>query len=110
MTVRVSDQQAAEFRSQVLPLQGTILVSGEGEEEDYKCWPLGLRIVPSGTLSQTCFGPQPLTLSSLFTVHDPKVIARVLRECFEQRNTLLALCAGSTIWTHPLVGLTEHQL
>ena len=40
-----------------LPLRGT-MVSGEEEEEDYKLWPLGLRIVPAGTGSQTYFGAQ----------------------------------------------------
>ena len=86
MTVRVSDQQAAEFRSEGLPLRGT-MISGEEEEEDYKFWPLGLRIV--NRFTNVFWGPAP-TMSSFVAVHDPKVIARVLRECFEHRNTLMA--------------------
>ncbi len=39
------------------------------------------------------WGPAP-TLSSFFTLHDPKVIARFLRECFEHRNTLVAAQSG----------------
>jgi len=48
------------------------------------------------------WGPTP-TLSSVFTlvdvtvVHDPKVIARFLRECFEHRNTLVAAQFGHTL-------------
>ena len=38
MTVQISDQQAAEFRLEGLPLRGT-MVSGEDEEEDYQLWP-----------------------------------------------------------------------
>ena len=38
-------------------------------------------------------GPAP-TLSSFFILHDSKVIARFLRECFEHRNTLMAAQTG----------------
>ena len=38
------------------------------------------------------FGATPL--SSFFTLHDPKVLARFLRKCFEHRNTLLAAQSG----------------
>ena len=37
--------------------------------------------------------PAP-TLSSFFTLHDPKVIARFLRECFEHINTPVAEQTG----------------
>ena len=53
-------------------------------------------IVPSGTDSQTYFGAQP-TLSFFCILHDPKVIARFLRECFEHRNTLMAAQSGHTL-------------
>jgi len=42
------------------------------------------------------WGPAP-TLSSFFTLHDPKVIARFLRECFEHRNTLVATQTGHSL-------------
>jgi len=42
------------------------------------------------------WGPAP-TLSSVFTLHDPKVIARFLRECFEHRNTLVATQTGHSL-------------
>ena len=42
------------------------------------------------------WGPAP-TLSSFFTLHDPKVIARFLRECFEHRNTLIATQTGHSL-------------
>ena len=96
MTVQISDQQAAEFRLKGLPLQGTMVSGEDEEEEDYKLWPLDLRIVQSGTVSQTHFGPCS-ALSSFCTVHDPKVIARVLRECFEERYPLMAAQSGPTI-------------
>ncbi len=67
MTVRISDQQAAEFRLEGLPLRGT-MVSGEDEEEDYQLWPLDLRIVQSGTLSQTHFGPCPYSVFLLYCI------------------------------------------
>ncbi len=67
MTVRISDQQAAEFRLEGLPLRGT-MVSGEDEEEDYQLWPLDLRIVQSGTVSQTHFGPCPYTVFLLYCI------------------------------------------
>ncbi len=41
------------------------------------------------------WGPAP-TLSSFFVSHDPKVIARFLRECFELRCTLLAAPSDQT--------------
>ncbi len=40
--------------------------------------------------------PAP-TLSFLFTLHDPKVTARFLKECFEHRNTLVAVQFGHTL-------------
>ena len=57
---------------------------------------IALHIVPSGTDSQTYFGAQPLHCL-LFTLHDPKVIARFLRECFGHRNTLVAAQFGHTL-------------
>jgi hypothetical protein len=42
------------------------------------------------------WGPAP-TLSSFITLHDPKVIARFWRECFEHRNTLVAAQSGHTL-------------
>ncbi len=42
------------------------------------------------------WGPAP-TLSSFFTLHDPKVKARFLRECFEHRNTLVATQTGHSL-------------
>ena len=42
------------------------------------------------------WGPAP-TLSSFFTLHDPKVIARFLGESFEHRNTLVAAQSGHTL-------------
>ncbi len=57
-------------------------------------------IVPSGTDSQTYFGAQRWlapTLSSFFTLHDPKVIARFSRECFEHTNTLMAAQTGHNL-------------
>ena len=95
MTVRISDQQEAEFRLEGLPLQGT-MVSGEDEEEDFQLWPLDLRIVNQEQFHKHILGPAP-TLSSFCTVYNPKVIARVLRECFEHRNTLMAAQAGPTV-------------
>ncbi len=50
--------------------------------------------VPSGKrFTNTFWGPAP-ALSPFFTLHDPKVIVRVLRECFEHRNTLVAAQSG----------------
>jgi hypothetical protein len=62
---------------------------------------IALHIVPPGTDSQTYFGPMGWpgpTLSSLFTLHDPKVIASFLRACFEHRNTLVAAQSGHTLY------------
>jgi len=42
-------------------------------------------------------GPTP-TLSSFFTLHDPLVIARFLKACFEHRSTLVAAQSGHTLW------------
>ena len=42
------------------------------------------------------WGPAP-TLSSFFTLHDPKVIARFLKGCFEHRNTLVAAQTGHNL-------------
>ena len=36
MTVQISDQQAAEFRLEGLPLRGTMVSGEDEEEEDYK--------------------------------------------------------------------------
>ena len=44
-------------------------------------------------LTNIFWGPAR-TLSPLFTLHGPKVIARFLRECFEHRNTLVAAQTG----------------
>ncbi len=41
--------------------------------------------------------PKAPTLSSFFTVHDRKVIARFLRECFEHKNTLVATQTGHSL-------------
>ena len=37
------------------------------------------------------------TLSSFFTLHDPKVMARFSRECFEHTNTLMAAQTGHNL-------------
>ncbi len=66
MTVQISDQQAAEFRLKGLPLRGTMVSGEDEEEEDYKLWPLDLRIVQSGTVSQTHFGPCLCTVFLLY--------------------------------------------
>ncbi len=61
---------------------------------------ISLYIVPSRTDSQTYFGAQPLhclLCLLLHDQHDPKVIARFLRECFEHRNTLVATQSGNTL-------------
>ena len=42
------------------------------------------------------WGPTP-ALSSFFIVHDPKVIARFVREYFEYRNTLVAAQSGHKV-------------
>jgi len=57
---------------------------------------IALHIMLSGTGSQTYFGVQPLHCLLFSILHDPKVIARFLRECFEHPG-------GSTVWTYPLV-------
>ncbi len=41
---------------------------------------IALHMVPSGINSQTDFGAQPLHCRLFFTLHDPKVIARFLRD------------------------------
>jgi len=42
------------------------------------------------------WGPAP-RLSPYFTLHDPKVIARFLKERFEHRNTLVAAQTGHNL-------------
>ena len=57
---------------------------------------IALHIVPSGTDLQNILGPSPYAV--FFSIlHDPKVIARFLRECFENRNTLVAAQPGRTL-------------
>ena len=48
-----------------------------------------LHVAQSGTGSTAFFGGPAPTLSSFFTLHDHRVIAKFLHECFALRSMLL---------------------
>ncbi len=66
--------------------------SGSAEDEHYFVFDCAIRI----KFTNMFWGPAP-ALSSFFTLHDPKVIARFLRGCFEHRNTLVATQTGHSL-------------
>ena len=69
--------------------------SGLAEDEQYFVFDCPAYCAIRNRFTNIFWGPSP-TLS-FFTLHDPKVIARFLRECFEHRNTLVAAQSGHTL-------------
>ena len=67
--------------------------SGSAEDEHHFVFDCPAYCAIRNKFTNIFWGPAP-TLSSFFTVHDPKVIARFLRECFEHGNTLVATQTG----------------
>lgn len=53
MTVQISDQQAAEFRLEGLPLRGTMVSGEDEEEEDYKLWRFDLHCAVRSSFTNT---------------------------------------------------------
>ncbi len=70
--------------------------SGSAEDEHHFVFDCRAYCAIRNRFTNIFWGPAP-TLSSFFTLHDPKVIARFLRECFEHRNTLVAAQSGHTL-------------
>ena len=70
--------------------------SGTAEDEHHFVFDSPAYCAIRNKFTNIFWGPVP-TLSSLFTPHDPKVIARFLRECFEHRNTLVATQTGHSL-------------
>ena len=70
--------------------------SGSAEDEHHFVFDCPAYCAIRNTFTNIFWGPNP-TLSSFFTLHDPKIIARFLRECFEYRNTLLAAQTGHNL-------------
>ncbi len=70
--------------------------SGLAEDEHHFVFDCPAYCAIRNRFTNIFWGPAP-TLSSVFTLHDPKVIARFLRECFEHRNTLVAAQSGHTL-------------
>ena len=63
-----------------------VCASDTAEDEHQLCL-TALHMAQSGTLPFS--GDQPLPLSSFFTLHDHRVIAKFLHECFAHRSMLL---------------------
>ncbi len=70
--------------------------SGLAEDEHHFVFDCPAYCAIRSRFTNIFWGPAP-TLCSFFTLHDPKVIARFLRECFEHRNTLVAAQSGHTL-------------
>ena len=70
--------------------------SGSAEDEHHFVFDCPAYCAIRNKFTNMFWGPAP-TLSSFFTLHDPKVIARFLRECFEHRNTLVATQTGHSL-------------
>ncbi len=70
--------------------------SGSAEDEHHFVFDCPAYCAIRNKFTNIFWGPAP-TLSSFYTLHDPKVIARFLRECFEHRNTLVATQTGHSL-------------
>ena len=70
--------------------------SGLAEDEHHFVFDCPAYCAIRSRFTNIFWGPA-LTLSSFFTLHDPKVIARFLRECIEHRNTLVAAQTGHNL-------------
>ncbi len=70
--------------------------SGSAEDEHHFVFDCPAYCAIRNKFTNIFWGPAP-TLSSFFTLHDPKVIGRFLRECFEHRNTLVATQTGHSL-------------
>ena len=70
---------------------------GSAEDEHHFVFDCPAYCAIRNKFTNTFWGPAAPTLSSFFTLHDPKVIARFLRECFEHRNTLVARQTGHSL-------------
>ena len=70
--------------------------SGSAEDEHHFVFDCPAYCAIRNKFTNIFWGPAP-TLSSFFTLHDPKAIARFLRECFEHRNTLVATQTGHSL-------------
>ena len=70
--------------------------SGSAEDEHHFVFDCPAYCAIRNRSTNIFWGPAP-TLSSFFTLHDPKVIASLLRECFEHRNTLMAAQTGHNL-------------
>ncbi len=71
--------------------------SGSAEDEHHFVFDCPAYCAIRNRLTNIFWGPAP-TLSSFCTLHDPKVIARFLRECSEHRNTLVAVQSGHSLY------------
>ena len=67
--------------------------SGSAEDEQHFVFDSPAYCAIRNRFTHIFWGPAP-TLSSFFALHDPKVIARFLRECFDYKNTLVAAQTG----------------
>jgi len=70
--------------------------SGSAEDEHHFVFDCPAHCVIRNRFTNIFWSPAP-TLSSFFTLHDPQVIARFLKECFEHRNTLVAAQTGHNL-------------
>jgi len=72
-------------------------VSGSAEDEHQFVFDCPAYCAIRNRFTNIFWGPAP-TSSSFFTLHDPKVIVKFLRECFEHRNSLVAAQSGHNLW------------
>ncbi len=94
--LHVSTGRLLPLTQQVPREQRVFCASGLAEDEHHFVFDCPAYWAIRNRFTNIFWGPAP-TLSSFFTLHDPKVIARFLRECFEHRITLVAAQSGHTL-------------